>query len=124
MNWKRVIGYGVLVWLVPFAVSFIIFGIHESNRALFESVVTVVAVVTEVILALTYFRGAGQSGLSAGLAVGVAWMVVSIVIDLPIFLAVFKMPLVDYIADIAVSYLAMPAITAGIAVARGQGGQS
>ena len=46
-------------------------------------------------------------------------------IDLPIFLAVFKMSLPDYIADIAVSYLAMPAITAGIPRSpAAQGGQS
>lgn len=48
---------------------------------------------------------------------GLAWAAVSIVIDLPIFLLVFQMSLPDYTADIALTYLAFPAITTGIALA-------
>lgn len=123
MNWRRIVGYGVVLWLVPFTIAFILFGVREADRALFESLMTVTGVVSEVVLAVLYFRRAGRASIGQGLAVGFAWAIISIVIDLPIFLAVFRMPLGDYIADIAVSYLAMPAVTAGIAAARRQGGQ-
>lgn len=51
------------------------------------------------------------------LTLGFAWAAISIAIDLPIFLYVFHMALPDYAADIALTYLAFPAITAGIALA-------
>jgi hypothetical protein len=117
MNWKRVLGYGVAVWLVPFAVAFVLFGIRDGNRALFESLITVTAVLSAVALALYYFRGAIGVDLRHGLVVGFAWAAISIVIDLPVFLAIFRMTLPDYVADIAITYLAIPAITTGIAIA-------
>ena len=123
MNWIRAVGYGVLVWFIPFAIAFALFGIHESDRPLFESLMTVTSVVTEVCVALLYFRGAKSAGTQAGLALGLVWMAISIAIDLPIFMAVFRMSLALYVADIAVSYLAIPAITTGIAVALRQGGR-
>lgn len=123
MNWTRVTGYGLIVWFVPFAVAFALFGIHDSNRPLFESLMTVTGVVTEVGVALLYFRGGSRPSAGDGLALGLLWMSISIVIDLPIFLAAFRMPLALYVEDIAVSYLAMPAITTGIAVAMRQDGR-
>lgn len=119
MNWKRVVGYGVALWLLPFAVSFVMFGLREGNRALFESLITVVGVALAVTAALYYFRDSKAPGLREGLVLGFAWAAISIVIDLPIFLAVFHMALPDYAADIALTYLAFPAITTGIALARG-----
>lgn len=122
MNWKRVLGYGVALWALPFAVSFVLFGIHESNRALFESLITVVGVALAVAAALYYFRDSKTADLRDGLMLGFAWAAISIVIDLPIFLAIFHMTLPDYAADIALTYLAFPAITTGIALAQRRGG--
>jgi hypothetical protein len=55
--------------------------------------------------------------LREGLTLGFAWAAISVGIDLPIFLYVFHMALADYAADIALTYLAFPAITGGIALA-------
>lgn len=121
MNWRRVAGYGVALWALPFSVSFVLFGIRESNRALFESLITVVVVALAVAAALYYFRDSRVADLRAGLTLGIAWAAISVVIDLPIFLAVFHMSLPDYAADIALTYLAFPAITTGIALAHGRG---
>ena len=117
MNWKRILGYGIVLWLVPFAVAFVLFGVRESNRALFESLITVIGVGCAVGASLLFFRKERVAGLAPGLVLGFAWAAISIAIDLPIFLAVFKMALADYAADIALTYLSFPLITTGIAVA-------
>ena len=83
-----------------------------------------VGVTLAILAALHYFRDARGVNLSQGLLLGLVWAVISIVIDLPIFLAVFHMSLPDYAADIALTYLAFPAITAGIAVAQGRDSRS
>jgi hypothetical protein len=117
MNWARAAGYGLIVWLIPFAVSFAIFGIHESNRPLFESLMTDAAVITEVAAAVLFFRRAPQAGALAGLAVGILWLAISIALDLPVFLGLFRMSPALYVSDIAAGYLAIPAIATGIAIA-------
>ena len=118
MNWRRTAGYGLILWLVPFLASCFLFGVRESNRALFESLITVIGVACAVIASLYFFRNIREGGLLPGLQIGFAWAAISILIDLPIFLGVFHMPLSTYAADIALTYLAFPLITTGIAVAK------
>ncbi len=122
MNWIRVLIYGVALWLIPFVVAFLLFEVRTVDRALFESLITVTAVVSAVVLTLAFFRGETRTGLTFGLALGFAWAVISIVLDLPIFLLVFQMSLAEYVVDIALTYVSIPAITTGIAVARRRSG--
>ena len=117
MGWKRIAGYGFILWLVPFLVAFVLFGVRQSNRALFESLITVTGVACAVAASLLFFRNIREAGLVPGLEVGFAWAAISVLIDLPIFLNVFDMLLPQYAADIALIYLAFPLITTGIAVA-------
>jgi len=117
MRWQRIAGYGIVLWLVPFLVAFVLFGVREGNRALFESLITVIGVACAVAASLLFFRNLRETGLVPGLGVGFAWAALSVLIDLPIFLSVFHMPLPDYAADIALTYLSFPLITTGIAVA-------
>ena len=87
-------------------------------------VLTVLGVALAVIGALYYFRDNRAPDLRQGVVLGFAWAAISIVIDLPIFLAVFQMTLPDYAADIALTYLAFPAVTTGIALAQQRGLQT
>ena len=121
MNWKRVIGYGIVLWAIPFAVSFLLFPVREANRPLFESLIVVVGVTLAVMAALRYFRETKTVNVGSGLTLGFAWAAISVIIDLPIFLLVFQMGLFEYLADVALTYLSFPAITTGIALARSEG---
>ncbi len=118
MTWKRVIAYGVALWVIPFVASLGLFPIRDSNRFLFESLITVIGVGIAVAAAVLFFRKGENANIRAGLSLGFAWLAISVIIDLPIFLYVFQMTLRDYLADIALTYLSFPAITSGIAVAR------
>jgi hypothetical protein len=118
MNWKRVVGYGVALWSLPFVLSFMLFPIREANRPLFESLITVIGVIIAVTAAVLYFRDSKSFDISSGIILGVVWAAISICVDIPIFLLVFHMNFIDYMADIALTYMAFPAITVGIALAR------
>ena len=118
MKWKRVAGYGLALWFVPFAVSFFLFAVREGDRALFESLITVVGVASAVTGAVLYFRDVEKSDVKVGLLLGLIWAGISIIIDLPIFLWIFDMSLRSYVIDIALTYLAFPVITMGIAAAK------
>ena len=59
-------------WAVPFAVSVLLFGVRETNRALFESLITVLGVSIAVSGALYYFRGRINPMVKQGVILGFA----------------------------------------------------
>ena len=106
--------FGFLLWLIPFAVSVLIFPLRMSQRPLFESIMPVVIAIWTVFFSILYLSGKKSDLLKEGILIGIAWLLISIVLDLMIFIeGSIKMPLWDYVADIAVTYLMIPTITSG-----------
>jgi len=106
--------FGFLLWLIPFAVSVLIFPLRISQRSLFESIMPVVIAVWTVFFTIFYLFRIKSNFLKEGIFIGIAWLLMSIVLDLMIFIVgPLKMPLWDYATDIAVTYLMIPAITSG-----------
>jgi hypothetical protein len=105
---------GFISWLIPFVIAIIIYPIHELNRPLFESIMPVTISATLVTLMYFYFRKVEKNYLKEGLILGIIWFVINITIDLFMFsTGPMAMPLLDYIADIGVTYLMIPIITIG-----------
>lgn len=114
----RAFGLGLLVWLLPFVVAFLVFPFRESWRALFESVMAVSVTVTAVWFGLVYLRRLPVVAVQDGVLVGVLWWLMCVAIDLPLFSAgPMTMTLGDYMADIGLTYVSIPAVTIGLAVA-------
>jgi hypothetical protein len=114
LNWIRIILLGIVLWLVPFALSVALFGIHDTDRALFESLVTLTGITLAVFAAYLALRHEPRASMAQGALVGLAWAGISIAIDLPIFLFGFHFQIADYIKDVALTYIAFPIIGAGI----------
>ncbi len=108
--------FGFLVWLAAFAAAFVIFPLRESSRPLFESIMPVVLASATAALAVLYFRQVSRDYVREGIALGVLWFAMNILIDAPLMLVggPMKMTLGEYMADIGVTYLLIPAITIGI----------
>jgi hypothetical protein len=105
---------GFTSWLIPFVVAFLIYPIHESNRPLFESIMPVTISATLVALMYFYFRKVEKNYFKEGLILGIIWLVINIGIDLFLFsTGPMAIPLLDYMADIGVTYLMIPIITIG-----------
>ena len=118
--WGKAIGLGVLVWLIPFVVAFLIFPIHESSRPLFESIMAVIVTGSAVGFGLLYMRRVIHGFTGEAVRLGILWFVIAIVIDAPLMLfgGPMKMSLGQYMADIGVTYLCIPVVIWGIGVAR------
>jgi hypothetical protein len=113
---KKAIIFGILVWAVPFAVSFLIFPIRQSNRIMFESIMPDIVAGTVVIFALLYYKNAMAVSVWEGLRLGLIWFAISFLIDLVMFSSgPMKMPFTDYLADVGIVYLMIPIITVGFA---------
>lgn len=106
--------FGVLTWLIPFVVSILIFPIHDTERPLFESIMPLVVTLCAVVFAVLYLGKVTSSFLREGILIGMVWLVINLLIDLPLFSAgPMAMPLAEYIKDIGLTYLIIPAVTVG-----------
>jgi hypothetical protein len=112
--------FGVVVWLVPFVVAFLIFPLRESSRALFESIMPVAVAGATVVLGVAYLARVGQGMVREGILLGCLWLAISVAIDAPLMLfgGPMHMTIGEYLADIGVTYLMIPVITTGLGFAR------
>ncbi len=111
----RAVLFGFLVWLIAFVVAFLIFPLRESARPLFESIMPVVVTIATVVFTLLYFRRVRGNHVREGVMLGALWLAINVLIDLPLMLwGPIGMSLTEYMADIGLTYLIIPAVTLGI----------
>ena len=113
---KRAFAYGFLVWLMTLLVSMALFPLKRSWPVLFDSIMPVALALCAVIFANRYFQRCAASSLREGVWLGAIWVVMNWLLDWPLFSnGPMKMSMVNYIADIGLTYLMLPIITVGIA---------
>lgn len=114
---KKSFLFGFLVWLVPFAVAFLIYPMHESNRPFFESIMPVAITLSVVLFTFLYFKNVEKDMRGEGVKLGLIFLFMSLVIDLILFMpeSPMHMSFPDYLADIGVTYLMIPVLTVGMA---------
>jgi uncharacterized membrane protein YpjA len=114
-KYLKIVLFGFLTWLIPFAVSFVVFPFKASNRGLFETVMAVTVTAVAVIFASLYLNKVPRGFTRAGVLIGVAWFFVNIVIDLLLFLppSPMQMSFPDYMTDIGFTYLIYPIVSIG-----------
>ena len=115
-KYVKLVGFGFLIWLMPFLVSFVIFPLRNTNRPLFESIMPVVLVLAVMIISVLYFKKIEKESLKEGLIAGVLWFTLSLAIDLLLFLPAspMQMSFSDYMMDIGLTYLIILMIPIGI----------
>lgn len=113
---KVAIVFGVLLWVIVFAVSFAIFPLKQTNRPLFESIMPVAISILVVVFSTLYFQKVTAQYLREGLLLGVMWLSINMAIDLPLFLTNSPMHMTfdEYMSDIGITYFIIPVFTLGL----------
>ncbi len=111
----KLVGFGLLIWLIPFLISFLLLSVRNENRVLFESIMPVVVVFAVVLFSLLYFKKIEKNWIQEGIIAGIIWFVISIVIDLFMFIpeSSWHMDIIDYMMDIGLTYLIIIIIPVG-----------
>lgn len=100
--------YGFLIWLIPFALSFVLFPLRQSDRIFFESILAVSLVAVTVWFAIS----ARAKGILKSWQTGILWVLISILLDQAFFTwGPQKMIFVEYWKNIGFGYLVIPMIT-------------
>jgi hypothetical protein len=112
---KSALLLGLLNWLLPFAISFVVFPLKANNYYLFESLMTVIVVFAAVLFAYHYFRKVETNYIREGVLLGFLWLAINLFIDLVLFLpkSPMQMPFALYMSQIGIKYLTIPIITIG-----------
>ena len=122
VSFRRALLFGLFIWVAAFAVAFLIFPLHESSRAVFESIMPIVLAGATVFFARRYFNRVEARFAREGFLLGMLWMATNIAIDLPLMLSPspMQMTLPEYLGDIGLTYAIIPIITTGIGLVRAQ----
>ena len=112
----KIVIFGLMVWLVPFLVSFMVFPIKDSMRPLFESIMPLILTIVVVTLSFYYMKNLDANFVKEGILIGFAWYIINIAIDLVMFLpeSPMHMGFADYMMDIGLTYVMIPVITIGM----------
>lgn len=104
---KKVLGYGILVWAVPFVLSMVLFPLRESDRIFFETIMPVV-VVAATVWAVRFIIFQRKSDVWQ---IGIAWFFLCVILDQAFFAwGPQKMSFTEYWKDIGFGYLTVPLI--------------
>ncbi len=106
--WKRAAPLGVMSWLIPFVISFILFPLKQWNAPLFGALMGLVVLLAGAVLLHRYFRNRSVS-VNEAVLVGMMWLVLNLSFDYP------KMTAWSYYSEIGLSYLMLPAFAFGAA---------
>ncbi|MEI7961068.1 MAG: hypothetical protein WCI04_01915 [archaeon] len=98
---------GLLVWLIPFVVSFFLYtpqGTPYISVGFFNSMMVITGTLVSAFFLLKYFKGITRNFVNEGVKAGVVWVVMSLVLDLIVLVPFTKMDLGTYFIDIALGY--------------------
>jgi hypothetical protein len=118
----RGLAIGIPTWALLFLAAMAAFPFRASAPALFESVMTVALAIAATVTALFCLRRRYFAGGRDGLLFGVGAAATCVLIDAAMMLpgGPLEMTIGNYFADIGLSYLVIPLVYRGIAIAASQ----
>lgn len=115
----RLVLYGLVSWLVPFAASFALYskqGVMLVDVQFFDSLMFVVGSLTAAVLLVSYFKHVRAGYAREGAVVGISWLAINLALDVLILLPMSKMSVMQYLTQVGLSYLVIPVFSITIAL--------
>ena len=114
MNILKKIGYGLIVWVIPYVTAIPLMGLMTSDPTFFKTIMIVEGTIVGMICAVIYFDGVKKDYLMDSIWLGVIWLVVNWALDFMALLPFSKMPVDRYFMEIGLRYIGMLAPTVAI----------
>ncbi|MBN2057792.1 MAG: hypothetical protein JW782_03245 [Candidatus Saganbacteria bacterium] len=107
MKMLKMIGYGLIIWVVPYVTAIMLMGLMTSDPVFFKSIMIVEGSIIGAICMAAYFSNVNKDTLKESLIVGLVWVVISWALDFAALLPFSKMPLDRYFMEIGIRYVGM-----------------
>jgi hypothetical protein len=113
----KIIGFGIVIWLIPFIASFFLYsrtGTPIVNVFLVKTMMIVLGAFAGVLLLVIYFKGIEKNYLREGIMVGFTWLIINWLLDFVILLPIAKVNMAIYFSQTGLRYLMIPIISIGM----------
>lgn len=110
----RRIGYGIVVWAIPYATSMPLMWLLFSDERAFKTVMVVEGAVVGALLACGYFAGVHRRFAREGVLLGVTWLAISWLLDLVALVPFADLSVWRYFVEIGFRYVGMAATTVAV----------
>jgi hypothetical protein len=121
---KRLIGFGVLTWLVPFLASVLFYGPGGTllvDEGLFKSLMIVIGGGVGALLLVLYFRRVKECVVCEAWILGVTWLAINWVLDLAVLLPLSRQTPLEYFAGIGLRYFVILFMALAVGYSRTSG---
>ncbi len=115
---KKNIFFGILVWIVPFVISFAFYSSNGEltiDKIFFKTIMIITGTFVGVFLIVKYFKSVENSFLKEGILLGISWLLINWFLDFIILIPMSDMSYFSYFTEIGLRYLTFPIISVGIA---------
>jgi hypothetical protein len=116
---KRV-GYGGVLWLIPYAAAFPLLGLSQTDPAFFKSIMIVLGGLIGFILSVHYFLATKRAYLREGILLAITWIAVNWLRDIFALLPFTGQTLPRYFEEIGLRYIAIVAPTVALGFVLGR----
>lgn len=107
----RLILFGILLWIIPFVVSFAFYdsnGKLTTSYDLFKTTMRVVSSLADAWFLYLYFKPVVKDFVKEGILSGLVWLTVNLLLDIIILVPIARMEMKNYIIAIGLGYLQIP----------------
>ncbi|MFA7199339.1 MAG: hypothetical protein WC093_08590 [Methanoculleus sp.] len=122
-KYVRLIGFGLLTWLLPFLISVPFYSAEGEplyDIFLIKSVLLVFSAALGTLLILIYLRGIRDNFVRETALLGGVWLLINWALDAVILLPLSGMDAGTYMAQVGLRYLIIPITAIGIGYAADQ----
>ena len=116
---KRV-GYGGVLWLIPFASAFPLLGLSQADPAFFKTIMIVLGGVIGGILAAHYFLATKRAYLKEGILLASTWIAINWLLDIVVLYPLTGQTIPRYFQEIGLRYVTIVAPTVALGYVLGR----
>ncbi len=111
----RKIGYGFIVWAVPYFSAIPLLGLMQTDPLFFKTLMIVIGGIVAAICTVLYFDKINKDFLREGIILGLVWLIFNWLLDFVGLLPLSKMPYSRYFMEIGLRYICMlaPSVSVG-----------
>ena len=110
----RRIGYGLILWVIPYVTAIPLMGLMKRDLILFKTVMIVEGAFVGAVLTVMYFLDVKSDFLREGIVLAFLWIVVNWLLDFVALLPFTELTLPRYFLEIGLRYLAIVAPTVAV----------
>jgi len=113
----KLIGFGILTWLIPFLGSFPFFSPDKGlliDVFLFKTIMIVLGGLVATIFLVLFFKDVKKNHIKIAIIVGLIWLVINWLLDFIFLLPMSQMQVGPYFTEIGLRYLVLPIYSLGI----------